>query len=108
MGRVNRRRALLVVILVYVALDLSLPTMPGAFVFDPADSLESIQTARGRTTARVVVLPSPVRHEFLTSQPQTDLRQRQLPSEVTAFGQPSVSCLPQARCESARPSEDPH
>jgi hypothetical protein len=74
MGRVNRRRALLVVILVYVALDLSLPTMPGAFVFDPADSLESIQTARGRTTARVVVLPSPVRHEFLTSQPQTDLR----------------------------------
>jgi hypothetical protein len=108
MGRVNRRQALLVVILVYVALDLSLPTMPGAFVFDPADSVESMQTPRGRTTVRVVVLPSPVRHEVLTSRSQIDLRQRQLPSEVTAFAQPVVSRLPRARCEPARPSEDSH
>jgi hypothetical protein len=105
---VNCRRALLVVILVYVALDLSLPTMPGAFVFDPADSVDSIQTPRGRTTARIVVLPSPVRHEVLTFESQIDLRQRQLPSEVTAFSPRVVSRLRRARCELARPSEDPH
>jgi hypothetical protein len=36
------------VILIYVGLDLCLPDMPGAFVFDPAGSVESIAVARGR------------------------------------------------------------
>jgi hypothetical protein len=105
---VNHQRWLLLVILFYVALDLSLPMMPGAFVFEPGDSVESIQTTRGRTMANVVLLTSLAGHAFLTPQSPTDLRQRRLPSEVTLFAHPVVSCLPRARCEPARPSEDPH
>jgi hypothetical protein len=105
---VTSRRRLLLVILIYVALDLSSPAVPGAFVFEPADSVESIQTPRGRATARVVVLPLPAEHAFLALQPRTDLRPRQLAGEVTAFARPVVSRLPRARCERARPSEDPH
>jgi hypothetical protein len=33
-----------VAVLLYVGLDLSLPMMPGAFVFDVGDSVESVQT----------------------------------------------------------------
>ena len=44
-------------ILVYVTLDLSLPTMPGAFVFEPDDSVESI--GGGRLVAKIVVVPAP-------------------------------------------------
>jgi len=54
---VSRRRAFLVAILVYVTLDLSLPTMPGAFVFEPDDSVESI--GGGRLVAKIVVVPAP-------------------------------------------------
>jgi len=39
----KRCRGVLFAILVYVTLDLSLPAMPGAFVFEPADSAESTQ-----------------------------------------------------------------
>jgi hypothetical protein len=42
------RRAGLVGLLVYVTLDLSLPAMPGAFVFEADDSVESVHSARGR------------------------------------------------------------
>ena len=48
----KRRRGLRLLILIYVALDLSLAEMPGAFVFDPAQSVESIDAARGRLTER--------------------------------------------------------
>jgi hypothetical protein len=96
-----------VAVLIYVALDLSSPEL-GAFGFDPADSVESIQTTNGRATARVVVVPSPAEHAFLTSQARPDLRPCQLPGELAAVARPVVSCLPRARCEPARPSEDPH
>lgn len=46
-------------ILVYVTLDLSLPTMPGAFVFEPADSVESVGGGRIVTRA-IVLLPAPI------------------------------------------------
>jgi hypothetical protein len=42
------RRAGLVGFLVYVTLDLSLPAMPGAFVFEADNSVESVHSARGR------------------------------------------------------------
>lgn len=47
----SRRRGLLLALLVYVTLDLSLPAMPGAFVFEPDDSVESITRARESATA---------------------------------------------------------
>ncbi len=109
-GRVKRRRRLLLVILIYVSLDLSLPEMPGAFVFDPTGSVESIEVVRGRPTAEVVVVPTPARDSFLLSQqPRSDLRRRVPPStEVALHGRPLVNGLPRATCAPSRPSEDPH
>ena len=41
-----RRHALVLAVVVYVGLDLSLAGMPGAFVFDPADTVESAHGIR--------------------------------------------------------------
>jgi hypothetical protein len=54
---VKRHRTLLVALLVYVALDLALPMMPGAFVFDPAGSVESARA--GRTAFDTIAPPAP-------------------------------------------------
>ncbi len=95
-------------ILVYVALDLSLPTMPGAFVFEPADSVESI--GGGRLTARVVVLPTPAAgSSLIVSHLGSDLRHRLPPrSEVVVLGCPPARRLPRGTCHPSRPSEDSH
>jgi hypothetical protein len=55
---VKRHRTLLVALLVYVALDLALPMMPGAFVFDPAGSVESARV--GRMAFDTIAPPAPV------------------------------------------------
>jgi hypothetical protein len=59
LSRYNRavnRRLLLALLVVYVTLDLSLPAMPGAFVFEPGDSVESVHVTRGRGTSEIVLL----------------------------------------------------
>jgi hypothetical protein len=53
---VKSRRALVLVVLVYVALDFSSPAIPGAFVFEPGDSVESV--ARGRTIPSIFAAPT--------------------------------------------------
>ena len=108
----KRRRGFRLLILIYVALDLSLAEMPGAFVFDPAKSVESIDAARGRLTAKLVLLPTPARETFNSPQPpmRSDFEHR-LPhgSEVAPPGRCVVNCLPRATTgASPRPSEDPH
>jgi hypothetical protein len=102
------RRGLLVVILVYVALDLSLPTMPGAFVFEPADSVESI--GGGRPTARVVVLPVPAAGSSqIAPRLRSDLRHRLPPrSEVAPLGRPPGHRPPRVIGDPSQSSEDPH
>ena len=93
--------------LVYVALDLSSSEMPGAFVFEPADSVESIDVPRARLTANIIDLPAPLIHSVPLSQPRRDLRHRVLPlGTVSLPGHPVVSCLPRAHCDPAGPSED--
>jgi hypothetical protein len=52
------RRTLLVAFLVYLTLDLSLATMPGAFVFDASDSVEGLQAHRGPNAPQAVLLPA--------------------------------------------------
>lgn len=101
-------RQLLVAILVYVALDLSLPTMPGAFVFESADSVESI--GGGRVAAWVVILLTPAGSSMLpSSQLRSDLPHHRLAScEVPLLGWPLARCLPRATRDSSQPSEDPH
>jgi hypothetical protein len=102
------RRELLVAILVYVVLDLSLPTMPGAFVFEPADSVESI--GGGRVAARVVVLATPAPSPVSSSTHlHSDLPYRRPDRcEAPSFGCPLARCLPRAACDPSSASEDPH
>jgi hypothetical protein len=97
-------------VLLYVALDFSLPEMPGAFVFDPAGSVESVEVARGRVTSEAVVLPVPTTGTFLEWQvPQSDLRHRLLTTEFSVPWRAPVKHL--RRTTAASPSlsaEDPH
>ena len=103
------RRALLLAILVYVALDLSLPAMPGAFVFEPGDSVEGAQVARGRLAAEVVMLPTLNRSSFVLPSPHIDLRHRMPPiNDIVRLARSDARCLPRAVCAAPPLSEDPH
>jgi hypothetical protein len=96
-------------ILVYVTLDLSLPTMPGAFVFDPADSVEGTH-ARGRQAADVTVLsPTPTGHSFVLSPSRIDLRHRLPPlSDIVRLKRSAARFLPRVICVRSPLAEDPH
>lgn len=98
------------VVLVYVGLDLALPMMPGAFVFEPAQCFESIGRTRGRLAAEAVVLPAPANDSLLQIQPADNRRHRLPPrSRIMAVEhRPVVSCQPPAHYDAARSSEDPH
>lgn len=100
---------MLLAILAYVTLDLSLPAMPGAFVFDAADSVESIQSSRGRAAADVAAMPTLAADSFAMSRPRVGLRDRLTPARA---GAPAVrrvaGRLPRATLEPAPPSEEPH
>ena len=70
------RRCLLLVFLAYILLDLGSPFVPGAFTFDPADSVDAVSAARARLAALPRIapawftampmppLPTPVVHTF--------------------------------------------
>jgi hypothetical protein len=106
--RVRCRREFLLAILVYVALDLSVPAMPGAFVFEAADSVES--TGGGRVAVRVVVLPTTTASPVQASvQLHGDLPRR-LPAgcEVPSLRHPAARCLPRTADTPSPSSEDPH
>jgi hypothetical protein len=104
------RRLFLAALLAYVALELSLCEMPGAFVFDPAESVETVDSSRTRPTNKPVALPIPV--------PGSSLSVRELledpdhrPARI-AETEPArrfvVSYLPRAVCCQPPLSEDPH
>jgi hypothetical protein len=105
----KRCRGVLFAILMYVALDLSLPSMPGAFVFEPADSAEGTHI-RTRAAAETVGLPAQVREPaFILFQPPLEVKVRLVPvNSAERPGGPVVGWRPQAPCSSAPPSEDPH
>jgi hypothetical protein len=52
-------RAVLLGVLAYVTLDLSTPFVPGAFVFDVEDSIESVQGQGGRRAVEAATVPLP-------------------------------------------------
>jgi hypothetical protein len=105
------RRGLLVAILVYVTLDLSLPAMPGAFVFDPDDSVDSIRLDRGRGTAEVGSLLASQPAVFVVSplgldrQGSVDTRSA---NDRAPLGHRVLNQLPRAVLDSPPSSEDPH
>ena len=102
---------LVVLILVYVALDLSLPAMPGAFVFDAGASIESVQRSRAHDVAAAVADPVIARDrrepatvaaaEPLT--PSAEIR-RLAPVPTRLRSGRHMTTTP----ESPRPAEDPH
>ena len=53
-------QTLLFAFLLYVTLDLSLAVMPGAFVFEPADSVESTHGARPHRTEPLIAAQASV------------------------------------------------
>ena len=96
-------------ILVYLTLDLSLPAMPGAFVFDADDSAEGTRVVRGRLVVEVVALPILNAGSFVLASPHVDLRQRLSPlSDVVRLARSAAQCLPRSVCALSSPSEDPH
>jgi hypothetical protein len=105
----TRRRGLLLAVLLYVTLDLSLPAMPGAFVFEPADSVETIHGPRGRGAAEVVPLPTPQIEPNVAAQPHLDRKVRAPAVIEIEPGVDRLVCrLPRAILDSAPPSEDSH
>jgi hypothetical protein len=96
-------------ILIYVTLDLSLPEMPGAFVFEPADSAESTHV-RARAAAESVALPALARHlSFVLFQPPLEVDERLAPvSWAERRGRPVASWRSRAHDDSAPLSEDSH
>jgi hypothetical protein len=103
------RPALFLAILIYVGFDFALPALPGAFVFDAAGSVESVDVARSRSIARIVVLATPVRDWSVPPrQPRSEVRQRLPSTTVASQGRPVVIYLARAASAPSRPAEDPH
>jgi hypothetical protein len=100
---------MLLAILLYVTLDLSVPAIPGAFVFESVDSVEISSGRTGQGKAEISVLPTLARDSFGVSQPPVDLRDRLAAnSNVALLGNPILNRLPRATLDPAPPSEDPH
>ena len=95
-------------VLLYVSLDLSLPMMPGAFVFDVGDSVESVQTHRGRLTAEV--LPTLAKDSSLVSQPRIEVANQRLATPATSrrLVVPWCRSCHRAALDPAPSSEEPH
>jgi hypothetical protein len=105
---VNYRPALLLAILVYVTLDLSLPAMPGAFVFDSSDSVEGTHI-RARAAVEIVALPAPGHDTFAVSRPPVDVKIRLTPAAPLQPGRrPDLGWRSRVLHDPAPPSEDPH
>jgi hypothetical protein len=96
-----------VAILFYLTLDLSLPMMPGAFVFEAAQSVESVQRARGRAASEIVTAPPatavPVRAPALEP---ADCRTPT--SVVVPDVRPRVAFLPRATLDRTPATDDPY
>jgi hypothetical protein len=103
------RRGVLLAVLLYVVLDLSVPTIPGAFVFESADSVEISSGRAWQGKAEISVLPALARDSFGLSQPPIDIRDRLAAnSHVALLGHPILNRLPRVTLDPAPPSEDPH
>lgn len=102
------RGSLLAAILVYITLDLSLAAMPGAFVFDPGDSVDGTQ-GRARDATEVVVLPLVIVESVADAARAAERRTPPVaPGETTDRRASASRRLARAMLDAAPPSEDPH
>lgn len=101
---------LLLAILVYITLDFSLPAMPGAFVFEPAESVETTQRSNGGRSGSDVVVTLPLATgPFVVSPlrvaPTEGLASSREVRPVTRF---VGDHLARAMLAPTPPTEDPH
>jgi hypothetical protein len=83
---------MILVIAVYVGLDLTNPFMPGAFIFDPGESVEGVHHGeRGR--APVVALATPSTPRVLEDGTPPAPR-RPVPAARKWFAEPPTARLP--------------
>jgi hypothetical protein len=101
------QRRLVLVLLLYLTLDLSLAGMPGAFVFEAEDSVESVQMSRVRPIAESAVESAPARDPQAIVV-QVQVRQRPLvrPLPLMLIRRGGGSRVPAP--EPPAVSEDPH
>ena len=86
-----RARRLILMIAIYVGLDLANPFMPGAFTFDPEQSVEGVQGERGRQ--QVVALGTPAAPRVQTDRTLTPPR-RPAPVVRKWFAEPRPAHVP--------------
>ena len=67
-------------VLIYVALDLSLASMPGAFVFEPADSVEGVRMTRAQEAADRIASPTPAQDPKSLLPPEVNTRWNFVPA----------------------------
>lgn len=105
----RHRWPLVLAILIYVTLDLSLAGMPGAFVFELGDSVESVQGARARAAADVVALPAEAGGVAVPSRlPAADVRRLVQANRAEPRPRPIRTRLFPVHVDPAPASEDPH
>jgi hypothetical protein len=104
------RRAALLALLVYVTLDLSLPAMPGAFVFEVDESVESVHGTRGRVAADVSAAPVRSHDAVVTAPLSVDpVGTSRVAAPVAPRPPRTAHRLPRAALvAAASPLEDPH
>ena len=104
------RPALLLVVVVYVSLDLCVAAMPGAFVFEPAQSVESAQGSRARAPAPLAALAPEGEGAFTAVRPASALSLRHAPGldALPAARLAPTRQPPSTRDSSPPQSEDPH
>jgi hypothetical protein len=103
------RHGLLLAILLYVTLDLSVPTIPGAFVFESDDSVEISSGRAGEGKVEAAELPALARESFVISQPAVDVRDcLAITRKVAMLRHAVLQQLPRATLDPGSPSEDPH
>jgi hypothetical protein len=96
------------VILVYVSLDLSVASIPGAFVFEAGDSIESVQNGRARQIAKVAPALTPRPDPRAVIAENAGVRQAPVPRPASPAPLLRDARRPAATPDQPPPSEDPH
>jgi hypothetical protein len=97
-----------VLILVYITLDLSLASMPGAFVFEAGESVETAQLNRGRHFTQIEPAPAPARDRNSVVIADVEVRQPAVPRPVRPMPLRRGDRSPASTAEPPALSEESH
>ena len=95
-------------VLVYVTLDLSVASMPGAFVFEAGESVETIQVTRARHVVASGPVLAPARDRKPVVVDHVDVRQPPVPRPVPTIPLRRGDGSPPSTPEPSALSEDSH